>query len=60
MLGGGDLLIGFLPGLAGGDEDHRVEAETVGYLAGGDEVTVMDGVKGAAHDADALRTSHGW
>ena len=60
MLGGGDLLIGLLPGLAGGHEDHRIEAETVGYLASSDEVAIVDRIEGAAHDADALWTSHGW
>jgi len=42
-----------LPGLAGGHEHHAVEAELPAGLLGGDEVTVVDGVEGAAHDPDS-------
>ncbi|EUA18251.1 hypothetical protein I552_9477 [Mycobacterium xenopi 3993] len=34
-----------MPGLAGGHEDDFVELEQVGYLAGGDQVAVMDGIE---------------
>ena len=52
VFGRADLPLGFLPGLAGRDEHDLVEAELVRDLAGRDEVTVMDRVEGAAHDAD--------
>src|SRR5439155_26985906 len=39
-----DRLAGFLPGLAGRHEDDLVQPVPAGDLAGGDEVTVVDGV----------------
>ncbi|SII70334.1 Uncharacterised protein [Mycobacteroides abscessus subsp. abscessus] len=52
MLGIGDLLGVLLIGPTGGDEDHLVEVEGRLDLARGDEVPVVDGVEGAAHDTD--------
>ena len=49
----GDLALH--PRLAGGDEDHLVELELLLHLARGHQVAVVDGVEGAAHDADAWR-----
>src|SRR5215216_6788323 len=62
--GGGDLghpvaVLGrahpdrLLPGPAGGDEHHPVQLELPARLLGGDQVAVVDGVEGAAHDPDA-------
>ena len=42
----------FCHGLAGRHEDDLVEREPVGHLAGRHQVTVVDRVEGAAHDAD--------
>ena len=53
VFGGGYFSFAFLPGLAGGHEDDFVEVEEVGDFGGGDKVPVVDGVKGAAHDANA-------
>src|SRR5690606_6782038 len=47
----GDRPVALLPRLSGGHEDHLVEVEARGDLAGRDEVTVVDRVEGAAHDA---------
>ena len=40
---------------ARGHEDHHVEAEVAVGLLGSHEVAVVDGVEGAAHDAQAVR-----
>jgi hypothetical protein len=53
VLGGGDLALVLLPGLAGGHEDHLVEPEPGGRLASGYEVPVVHRVEGAAHDPQA-------
>ena len=58
VLGRGDLPIRLHPGLARGDEDHLVQAEGPQGRLGGDEVAVMDGVEGAAHDPQALGVAH--
>ena len=52
ILGRTDVSVRLLPGLARRDEDHLFEAEPIGNLAGGDEVTVVDRVERAAHDAE--------
>ena len=57
MLGGGDLPVGLLPRVAGGHEDDLVEVEPGLDLGRGHQVTVVDGVEGAAHHADAGRGS---
>ncbi len=41
--------------LPGRYEDHLVEAEAGGDLTGGDEVPVVDGIEGTAHDAQTSR-----
>ena len=40
-----------LPGLPGRYENDFIEVEATGDLAGGDEVAVVDRIKGATHDA---------
>lgn len=63
VLRGTDPTSGFLPGLTCRYEDHLVEAEPVCDLTGGDEVPVVDGIEGTAHDAQTsrgLRVSIGW
>lgn len=52
MLGIGDRLVVLLVGPSGGDEDHLVEVEGRLDLARRDQVSVVDGVEGAAHDTD--------
>src|SRR4029453_778475 len=59
VLGGRDLTLGLLPGLAGGDEDDLVQLEVGLDLAGGDEVSVMDRVEGPAHHAEGPLAGHG-
>jgi len=57
VLGRGDLAL-LLEGLGpGGHEDDLVESEDVLNLAGRDQVSMVDRVKGSPHDADAKRTS---
>ena len=53
VLGRTDVPVRLLPGLAGGDEDDLVKVEERLDLARGDEVTVVNGVEGAAHHPDA-------
>src|SRR5882762_11063008 len=50
VLGRGDLP--FLPRLARRDEDHLVEPELPAGLLGTDQVPDVDGIEGAAHDAE--------
>jgi hypothetical protein len=38
--------------MGGGDEEHAVEAEACGGLAGESEVTLVDGIEGAAEDRE--------
>jgi hypothetical protein len=52
VLGGADPNR-LLPWPAGGHEHHRVQVELPARLLGGDEVAVVDGIEGAAHDPDA-------
>ena len=52
VLGRADLRVVLLPRLAGRHEDDLVEREPVGDLARRDQVTVVDRVERAAHDAD--------
>src|SRR5699024_3947111 len=42
-----------LPGLAGRNENDLIQPEPRLHLAGGNEVTMVNRVEGAAHDADA-------
>ena len=46
--------MGLLPGLAGRNEDDLVEAEATGYLAGGDQVPVVDRIERATHHAKPI------
>jgi len=41
--------------LTAGDEHHTRQPEAMAGFFSGDEVPVVDRVKGATHDADALR-----
>ena len=50
----GDGVLRLHPRLARRHEDHLVEVELLLHLARSDEVAMVDGVEGAAHDADAL------
>ncbi|MFT6534935.1 MAG: hypothetical protein ACJAS7_000975 [Alpinimonas sp.] len=43
----------FLPGLTGGNKNYFVKLKLMSYLAGSNQVTIMNGIKGAAHDTDA-------
>ena len=43
----------FHPRFARGDKDYFVEVKLLLHLAGGYEVTIVDGVESAAHDANA-------
>ena len=54
VLAGGHLLVELEGGPACGHEDHDVKAEVIEGLLGGDEVAVVDGVEGAAHDAEPV------
>ena len=38
----------------------EIEGKAMRGLTGGYQVTIVNGVKGATHDADALWASHGW
>ena len=60
VLGRSDVAVGLLPRLAGGNKDDGIEGKAVGGLAGRYQVAIVDGIKGATHDADALWASHGW
>ena len=46
------LLVGFLPGLAGRHEHDLVQPEASGHFTGRNQVTVVDGIEGTAHDPD--------
>lgn len=59
VLGRGDLPSLLLPGFAGGDEHDVVEHKAVGDLARRHEVTVVDGVEGAAHHSDSAPGTRG-
>src|SRR6266508_1038983 len=50
---------GLLPGLARGDEQHLVQLELPAGLFGGHQMAVVDGVEGAAHEADPSLPAHG-
>ena len=50
-----NLLIRFLPRLPRRHKQHRIQGKLVRNLASGNQVTVVDRVKGTAHHADALR-----
>src|SRR6478672_1561210 len=50
VLGRGHLPL--LPRLARGDEDHLVQLELPAGLLGTDQMPDMDGIEGAAHDAE--------
>ena len=43
--------MGFLPRLTGGNENNLVKLEATGYLARGNQVSVVDWVKCAPHNA---------
>ena len=45
----GHLPVSLLPRLPGRHEDHFIEVEAPGHLAGGHQVAVMDGIEGATH-----------
>ncbi len=60
MLRGRDLAGGLLSRLAGGNKDYGIEGKAVRRLAGGDQVAIVDWIKGAAHDPNALGIGHGW
>ncbi|SKU68764.1 Uncharacterised protein [Mycobacteroides abscessus subsp. abscessus] len=49
MLGGADLASLLLPRLPRRHEDDLVECEPIGDLAGGNQVTVVDGIEGSTH-----------
>jgi hypothetical protein len=38
--------------MGGGDEEHAVELEACGGLAGESEVPIVDGIEGAAEDRE--------
>ena|SRR6188472_362003 len=46
--------MGFLPRLAGGNEDHLVELEATSHLARGNEVAMVDWIKRATHDTESM------
>ena len=54
VLGGADVAPLLLPWLAGRDEHHLVEFETVGDLARGNQVAVVDGIERPTHHAEPL------
>ena len=52
ILGRRHVSLGLLPRLSGRHEHDLVEVEQARDLAGGDQVTVMDGIECPAHDAE--------
>ena len=54
MLGWGDRAPGFMGRVSSRHEEDLVQLQLVVSLTGGNQVTVMDGVKGAAQDAQPL------
>ena len=44
----------FLPWLAGRNEDNLIEFEAGSHLAGGNEVTMVDWIECATHDAETM------
>ena len=60
VLGRRDVAAVLLPRLARGDEDDLVEPEPGLHLAGGDEVTVVDGVEGPTHHPEPHACGAQW
>ena len=60
MLGWADRMLGLLPGHPGRHEHDLVEPEQGLDLGGGDEVTMVDGIEGPTHHAEALTCGAQW